>query len=312
MRDRVLLKGDLCVQTLYLGGENGGVDYMEHEFPFSEIVEAPGVSEDSLCHVSYGVKDIDYTLREDFNGQNRSIGLELLLAADVAAGKTEHLEVISDCYAPGADADVLFESAKLSRLEDHSVFQTTLKEIAVVPEGMPAVESVCNVAASAALKGVSGRGGKLVLEGVAQADVLYHTADENAPISGFKQEIPFSFTSEIAAADEALSFEADVTVAHASYSLGGGEIELRLNLEFDAKAVRSYTENLIQSCELIERETAPETERPSIVVCFAQEAETLWDVAKRYRVAAETLLRANRLEEDAAIAAGQQILIPKA
>ena len=50
--------------------------------------------------------------------------------------------------------------------------------------------------------------------------------------------------------------------------------------------------------------------RPSIVIYFCSENESLWDIAKKYKTTVNDIMEANGLSGDKAVVSGIQLLIP--
>ncbi len=51
--------------------------------------------------------------------------------------------------------------------------------------------------------------------------------------------------------------------------------------------------------------------QPSVLIYFAQQGDSLWSIAKKYRVTVGDLEKANEMDSEAVINAGKQILIPR-
>ena len=50
--NKIAAKGELNISTLYIGdNEEQGIQFMEHEIPFTEFIDLPGINEDSICEL---------------------------------------------------------------------------------------------------------------------------------------------------------------------------------------------------------------------------------------------------------------------
>ena len=103
--------------------------------------------------------------------------------------------------------------------------------------------------------------------------------------------------------DETVELKAEVK--HVSYNLNSsGELELRCLLSLDGRLTRQN--------ELMNITGIEEKERPSrhgIVIYFAKDGDSVWNVAKRYAVPQDKIIKYNNLENDS-VAKGAKLFIP--
>ena len=65
MNNKIMLKGVLHIATLYSSVIDGyTLEHMEHEIPFTEVLDIDGLGEECMCNVQYDVKDIFYAVKE--------------------------------------------------------------------------------------------------------------------------------------------------------------------------------------------------------------------------------------------------------
>ena len=62
-------------------------------------------------------------------------------------------------------------------------------------------------------------------------------------------------------------------------------------------AAKKHEINMITDCEMSEEEINS-LERPSIVIYFVEDGDSLWSVAKRYGTTVEKIKTANNMEDD--------------
>ncbi|MBR6728518.1 MAG: DUF3794 domain-containing protein, partial [Clostridia bacterium] len=115
MSGKILLKGSLMMNALYWS-EEGTIERMEYEIPFSEMVDVDGLEDSAVCHVRYSVKDVFCSVKEDMNGDFRVILADVVLMADIMSGTTEEFEIIDDCYSTQGEVVLHKERAVLDEL----------------------------------------------------------------------------------------------------------------------------------------------------------------------------------------------------
>jgi hypothetical protein len=169
-------------------------------------------------------------------------------------------------------------------------------------DGQPAVRTPLTATLRPILTDVTRSGGKLIAEGMMEVSLLYMTDDTPAP-QAYRTEEPFriSFACDLCL-DEALTLQ--VTGVEA-VSITSDRVEVKYILHLDCQDVQLAPEQMVTqvtACPAGERE-------PGMVVYFSQPGETLWDIAKRYRVNAEAIKRMNPTISEEGAAQVQRVLM---
>ncbi len=309
MSGKILLKGALAINCLYIGDdEEQSIERLEYEIPFSDVVDVDGLDDECLCHIHYVVKDVCHTVKDDINGDARIILLEVPLMAMIMAGKTETFSVIDDCYSTVGETSVSRERMRFDELLCEGTSYETVKDIVSAKEGMPPVGVVYATGCRPAIKELQMAGDVILVKGVLACTVLYGSSESEQRMHSLAHSFDFEHKIPVDGLDETALFECHVTDAVMSFSINAaGEIELRTNLEFYSRVVRKNEPELVTACEL--QEDASCKKNHGLIIYFARAEDTLWDVAKRYRVDQEKVKLLNQLSGEK-LMAGQKILIP--
>ena len=101
----------------------------------------------------------------------------------------------------------------------------------------------------------------------------------------------------------------NVEVAHQSYNITmTGEIEVRVSLIFDAKAISKN--NAMLAVNVFADNDTPLDVRHGIIIYFVRPGDTIWKIAKRYNVPPQLITQINQLENPDVLNIGQRLLIP--
>ena len=135
-----------------------------------------------------------------------------------------------------------------------------------------------------------------------EVSLLYMTDDTAAPQS-YRTEEPFRicFACDLCQ-EEALTLQ--VTGAEAN-AITSDRVEIKYILHLCCFDVALGQEPLV--CD-IAREPAP-GETGGILIYFSQPGESLWDIAKRYRVSCDGLRRMNPALEGAEVTEGERVIL---
>ena len=145
-------------------------------------------------------------------------------------------------------------------------------------------------------------GGKLSVEGMMEVTLLYMTDDTETPQT-YQTEEPFRmcFACEVSLPESLVLTTSNIDVN----GITSDRVEVKYILHLDCHDVQLASEALVTQ---VEQEPAEEAE-PGILMYFSQPGESLWDIAKRYRVSCDSLNRMNPdLEEDGSTQAQRVIL----
>jgi len=272
------------------------------------VVDVEGLDDECLCHVHYVVKDACHTIKEDMNGDARIILIEAPLAAMIMAGKTETFSVIDDCYSTMGETTVSSERVRIDELLCEGTSYEAVKDVVSAKEGMPPVGVVYATNCRPAIKTLQMAEDAILVKGVLACTVLYGSSESDQRMHSLLHTIDFEHKIPVDGLDETVLFDSHVTDTVMSFSINAaGEIELRCNLEFYSRVVRKNEPELVTACQLQEDETHKQNH--GLIIYFARSEDTLWDVAKRYRVDQEKVRLLNQLSGERLLA-GQKILIP--
>ena len=263
-----------------------------HTVPFLHAVELTG-EDGALLDGSACVKDVAVASQESADGE-RTLRAEVLLGVHAWADRTDSLTLLQDGYTTCGDALSLTRQEVCFRVDDTRV-QTAEsgKCMLMLPEGSPAARTVLCAFASPCVTGREQVGGRLTVEGVLEITLLYMTDDSPAPVSLFQEE-PFriTFAAEIGEEDPVTLAVCDAEAT----AITSDRVELKYVMHLAARGVRTCTAALVTDAEPV---AAPDPAR-GMILCFPQGGETLWDVARRYRVPVEQLKSMNPGAEDVA------------
>lgn len=301
---KVIVKGIVAVCVLYTDDE-GDIKYTESEIPFTEVLDAIEVSENSVCDIDYCVLNVMSCAEPDIDGDLREINLDIDISAAMKATNTVDKEVLTDCYMPFTKTVCKKEMVSLRSTVESPSSQNTIRDIVDIPTNAPQVSEVYNVMTNVVISKTVLERNKIICEGKTEVYILYLTESAENPIHSLKKEIPFSYMIDCKNDTNGLVCELKSQIKHASYSINSsGEIEIRCLLAIDCMLTKEIKiENITEI--VIEESDA----RQGIIIYFARAGEKLWDIAKTYKVPCQSLEELNDTKGDR-IETDRKIIIP--
>lgn len=307
IENKANIKGEVRICNLYSSADDGSVQLVEHNIPFSETLDVPGAEEDMEGEIEYSLSDMYCEVREDSDGEPRVIGVDLGLCAAIRAFKIKDYEMISDVYSLDGICTYEADERNIETLIDNSTAQITSKASIHLPEGMPEIKQLCDISTNASVDRITVDNGEITVYYTLISNILYLTDDEAIPLVSFSDTSDFTHTFPVANSTEDTLCDSKIYTEHTSYTLNGsGGIDLRTILGL---SLRSYKNELIRPItEITVTDDDIICQRPYITIYFVRAGDTLWNIAKKYKTTVERLKECNNLNDDR-LRIGQQIRI---
>ena len=309
MNGKVMVKGTLHVKTLYTAAdENSFVQVVSHEIPFTEIVEAEGVDENCDVCASFFVRDVACSARGDMNGDTKIINTEVLLCVVLKPSKTMKATMVDDCYSVQGNLKMSKETIHLAEFVASEQAEFSHKQMVKMANN-EVLKEVVHVSCKPIVREVTVAEDALHVRGTVVSFLLYREDKEHAPIKSAVTETEFDWHKPMANAGDSADcnlWVEDVTAT----KINGESAEVVVTLGIFVHVYHESDATVLTDCEEAEG-TENGHEKPSLVICFTEEGDTLWTIAKRYGTTVDKIKAANGLETDK-FAAGEKLLIPKA
>ena len=135
------------------------------------------------------------SIRPDFDGEERNIGLELVLDIAIRIYEEERLEIISDIYGVSREITTITHSAQLRRLLSKVTGKTKVTDRIRVAGGT--VLQLLHSEAAVALEQQSTVENGILLQGSLQVKVMYITGEDESPYGCTQAQIPYQYTLEV-------------------------------------------------------------------------------------------------------------------
>ncbi len=274
-----------------------------HTLPFEESIPLAGEPCDALaCDVS--VRDVAVLSQEGAQEGERILRAEVLLGLSARGTKQRAAVALRDAYT--TQGELLLPVAQPTRraVGYQAVRTAESGKLTLLLDGdQPPARTPIKAVLRPVLLSAEKQNGKLLVDGMMETTLLYMTDDSDAPVS-LSTEEPFSmaFACELGDPEAVRLTPTNVEVS----GVTSDRVEIKYILHLAASDVLLADEPIVTDL----RRAPAEEAAPGVVLCFAQERETLWELAKRYRVTPESVLRMNpSLSADVPCEAGQSVLI---
>ncbi len=302
MTNKAMIKGEIVLSFFYYSIEET-TEYAEHVIPFTEVVDAIGVTEEMEDESSLYLSGLQIRADEDSDGDMRLLFADAKIFVQIRAMLTEKTELVEDLFCTEFPLECTCDTLCYSELHPVASKEIEIRENLFCKE-QPPIARIYFMEPSVWIEAVSCHNEKTRVEGKCCVTILYQSPEGN--YCSLTKELPFSQELE----GEMNRGDIKVSTGHFSYHLlSADEVEIRGVIYIEGTAVKMGQIPCILQAEAVENTECNET-RPSLVIYFVQKGDTLWNIAKRYSVTRDSIIKANKLGEGTP-ATGQKILIPR-
>ena len=248
-------------------------------------------------------------MRPDFDGEERSIGLELVMDISIHIYEEENLEIISDVYGVSNEIGTVTHRADLRRLLSRVTGKTKINDRIHVTGG--SVLQLLHSEGTVLLEQQSTVENGILLQGSMSVKVLYITGEDDTPYGCAQAQIPYSYTLEVSdiAPEDLGKVHAEVEQMQVTM-LDGEEMDVKAVLSFSTVVFKNIPVDLISQVTVSELDSSKMSSLPGMVVYMVKEGDNLWNIGKKYYVPVDVLRELNSLDNDN-LKPGQKLLIVK-
>lgn len=306
--DEASLEAKGTLNLLYRGEESDdSLESVVLEFP----VKAPTgvqVSGDSLVFASTALKGWDVEAAEDADGLNTQVQVSMEVEVNSQAVRHEEMVLVDDAY--GLDQNLLLAKAPVNLVADERELCENCDANARVrlDNENGRLDEIYMVSASnrAVASKISDK--TLNIQGNVGVDAVYCADKKTMDTRGQTIELSFNHVFQLPDAGNWQVVEAGFSIEDVVFDMAGNEaMDLSVKMKVKARVCKIEEVNAIASVNTVKDE-APVAKAP-VVMYFAQPGDTLWDIAKKYRIPVGRLAQDNGLDAQAAPETGKKMFI---
>ncbi len=311
LNEKLSIQGDAHVFILYEGeGEERPVRSFETSLPINSVLECHGCREGMLPDIRYGIGQKELTVRPDFDGEERNVGLEMVLDIGIKIYEEERLEVLSDIYGVSKEVETVARKANLRRLLSRVTGKTKVAEHVKAGGGAPVLQLLHSEGQVMPEHQTVVENG-ILLQGSLIVKVMYITGNDELPYVSTEVMLPYEYTLDVPGITPA-----DMGKVYAGLEqmqvnmLDGEELDVRAVLTFGTTVFQNIPVQLIYQANVSDIDSGKLANLPGMVIYMVCPGDNLWNIGKKYYVPTEALRQLNNLQSDE-LKAGQKLLIVK-
>lgn len=258
-----------------------------HAIPYEQEIALAGEKDEMLACES-AVKDVAVISLDHGESGEKIMRCEIDVESTAQLLREENSQFLLDAFTTEGE-NIQCEKSAIA-LHSACIHEDCAESGRIsfsLPDGLPRMRQPLVAFANPVLTKLQPSGQKCIAHGVMDITMLYLTDDSQTPISVHVQE-PFATTFAISlAAEDAAQLYATEVIPSA---VTGDRCEIKFILRLKAHGVRKVTHSVVTDVALMKAEEVPQ----GISICFVQPNESLWDIARRYRMPQDSILKQNQ------------------
>ena len=281
---KIVTKGELRLQILYCTDQNS-IEQMEYALPISAVIDAPGADDGCVCSAGYAVCELEILPKLGEDGQNTRFELNAQVVATAEVCRRTEIAVADDCYSTryACEGDSII--AGWGRVTDSAV--SFEEENGEYKAQLQLSLNLCMLA-----------------------------YDDSAGIQFYDktEKLDCSFpVSGVDAQEQRLLFCPQLTVTGFDYSRSAGALQVRCEVLVRGCICQLKKCSVMEEIVVDEQKPVEREDDCSLTIYYADPGENLWEIAKAYHTAMQSVLEANsqlELSQEDAVSKREMLLIP--
>lgn len=309
--DRFSLKGELHFMIFYYGEDDGRIQYLELELPFSGMPECVGCSQDMIPDIDVNILKKDIQVKADEDGEERILDIEVILELAVKAYGEDKLEILEDFYGVDRRLTPVTKELEFWSLAGKYSNKLRLNNRVTLPENTPGILQLCGTGGSVKVDECYRDGDGIRVEGIVELPILYITPEDSTPVCSVKGMLPFQETIPADGIQEKDEFEVRPSIDQVALSLlDGREVDAKATLNLETSVLRKTPEQIITGYAEAEIPEEELQSMPAITGYFVQAGDSWWTTGRKYRVPVDKLKEMNK-EIPGELEPGMKLLIQR-
>ena len=310
--DKIAVKGELFVFALYSGNDdNNSLQWLEHSVPFYQELECVGCTQEMIPNVEISMPQGDLKVKQDEDGEERVIGVDVVLELELKIYEEEELSLLMDVYTPLKECEAVRENQVLESLLVKNFSKCKGNDRIKIENSHGKILQICHSDGNVKVDSSRIVENGIEVEGVVQIRILYIIGDDDMPFYSAETVIPFSHIVEARGISKDSVYYLHSELEQLSTTMAdSNELEIRATIGVNVLVLQCSEEFILDKMEEAPLDQEKIRSLPGITVYIVQPEDTLWDIAKRFYTTTEEIRSMNELENEE-ISSGMPLLLVK-
>ncbi|OPJ63395.1 DUF3794 and LysM peptidoglycan-binding domain-containing protein [Clostridium oryzae] len=307
MQGKIYVSAYASIRFLYRAAEGKELVCLEDDVFINRELDMNEEHMDMYLFPELTIGLIDYDIKEDENGEKRSVDIEAIGQVSVKPMYKENIDMIDDVYSPRTMMEMVKKNYPLNIMQGAGAEESIVKEnLELTGKDKPVSIVIATGNVSIADKKIVED--KVVVDGIVNVDILYRTDNEEISFDRVTDELPFTSSIQVEGAKIDMQCIAKSNLESIEASVEGNTIAVKAVVSVNAKV--NYVLEKEFLVDIMESDEPIPEKKSSVTIYVVQRDDSLWKIAKKYFTTVDEIARINDIENENLIYPGDKLIIP--
>ncbi len=305
INDKAVVKGEMAVAVIYSSDTVSIPQIVKQIFPFSQIVEIPGVTELCKCDVVPEMSSLEIKPFAALTGDSRSFSLNAKILLKCESYCVNDIAVIEDAFSTKYQTQLKKDSLEFSKICENLNEKCHFKKNLELSEN---ITSVVDIWGEIASKKAKFQDGKICVSAVILVGMMVFTEDETVVF--YEKSIDFEWNTALKYECENPTLEPNIDISALNFTiLTANCLEIRGEISISGAIYEKTNVELISDMTVDTQKLFEKNKKGGMVICFLEEGSCVWDIARKYNANTDEIMKINGLDSDD-LCGKKSILVP--
>lgn len=296
------------LEVLYQGKNTDDIVVLQDDVYLSKEEELVGINSDMMSSHQIEIVNGDCIVTPDDLGESRVVSVEFLAKGVVRVLSKEVVEVVEDAYSPTTCMELVKNNHEIGLIHGMLASELILKDNLYLDDESEKVGTILLDYGCPMIIDKIVEDDKVKVDGIIKVSVLYRTADEEPKFNMCNGEIPFTSTVDLKGTKASMSAICKVHLETLDATIEANTIAIRATVSLWTKVSHKVNKEWI--VDVVESTEENVVKKPSVTIYVVNKGDTLWNLAKKYKITMDDLMKINEMEGSDSLVAGQKLIIP--
>ncbi len=290
--NKVLAKADANVKIIFLA-EDGRIGIADSKIPIMSFIDMDKITDKNICSVDYSIRNMLFKVNSK---EMHSINCQIEFEVNCISYENKEIEIVQDMYGLKTNVNFTKKDIDVETSTDEIMEKINVNESFQVED----ILNVLDVESSPRVVNTTKSGNFYNHECELNLNI-YYEADNRNGLNVKKVSIPFMIKNEI---EDDLEFK----INQNQFSVSNE------NVNCDIDVFYKKNNNNLKKITIIENVTNDELEEENeykMCIYFVRPGDTIWKIAKNFRVCMNDIISVNSIENPEKINVGDRLYIMK-
>lgn len=306
--DKIEVECFALFKVLYRSTDDTELCFVQSDVLVTKELLCEGVDSFMEQITEFTVEGIEYNIKEDDLGEYRTIDVEALIKSLSKIMSKREVDTIEDVYSPSTLLEMEKKNYKLNVMVGSKFTETIVKENIEVNLSSGKLSKILMSNGDICITDQKLVEGKVVVEGLITAKVLYAKESALGDVEMACEEIPFTCGVDVAGSKIDMQSNVKAHIETLESSVEANTIAIKVLVKVCATVYYMDSKEFIVDVMPAEGEVV--SKKASLTIYVVQSGDCLWKIAKRYFTTIEALATVNEIDEGTELLSGNKLIIP--